>query len=116
LSRDISADDYPGRYLKNGTLNPDIPHSVAHSWVRQTVKYWMQRGMRTIAVHNVFASTGFIERYIEMAQHYGYQVHVIHCEAVIRKDGKLAPSSHGVPDSVQQRWIAEWEGWRSGKK
>lgn len=106
--RNIAADDYPGRYLPDGKLNPQITHAQAHEWVRLVVRGWMADG-EDIAVSNVFSRKAHIEPFLFMAIDAGYSSQVIECQQVLQTSGLKAEGIHNVPESAVQRWRGEWE-------
>lgn len=113
LKRAIAADDCPNRYLSNGTINPDVPHQVAHNWVRIKVERWMRTGwITTIAIHNVSHIIDHMEPYLALAAKYGWSVQVVHAEGVLLPSGSLAQSVHGsIPTEDIDRWRTTWEPW-----
>ncbi|MGB3295404.1 MAG: hypothetical protein WBB01_20670 [Phormidesmis sp.] len=104
----VAADDYPGLYV-DGEYQL-AKQGDSHRWCESKVERWMQQRRKAIAVCNTAVKRKYYQSYLEMAQRHSYTVQVIACEAVIRADGAIAQSVHGVPDSILERQRQNWEG------
>jgi predicted ABC-type ATPase len=111
FSREIAADNFPDRYLPDGKLNPAISHASAHDWVKRSVEGWMKRGVRSIAVHNVFSLKRHCIPFINLAAKHGYSVSFICTERLLLPNGSEALGVHDVPADVRDVWIEQWESY-----
>lgn len=111
-AKHIEADMYPNRYLRDGTLNPNVSHSEAHTWVYNNVYSWMCRSVQNIIVSNVFHKLEQLEPYLYLAAYFGYNVDIIHKEGLIWNTERDSVP-RGVPDEVKRRWFETWERWNS---
>lgn len=76
----------------------------AHEYCRLSVKMAMSKGVKSIAVCNVFAKFDHMRPYMTMAARFDYSVHVIECQSNFG-------SVHEVPEHTIQRMRAEWESF-----
>lgn len=69
----------------------------------------MNQGKGVIAICNTSVKRKYYQSYLEMAQHHGYTVQIIACEAVIGSDGAIAQNIHAVPNAILKRQRQNWE-------
>lgn len=74
----------------------------AHTWCQQECKEWMEAGCDNIIISNTFTTEWERRPYIEHAKNYGYEIVIVHMEAVRGLDAcTLANRSvHSVPVHV----------------
>ena len=101
----IAADDYPGLYI-DGVYQQHL-QKESHQWCMSEVENLMQQNV-SIAVHNTFTRIFYIKPYIELANKYGYSVHIIHSEAVLVNGGRTV-DTHNVPLDVLTSMRNGWE-------
>lgn len=104
----VAADDMPGLYINSEYQQHLQKHS--HEWCLNEVKKMMEDDLEEIAVHNTFTRIFYIKPYIELANRYGYSVHIIHSEAVLTASGRTT-DTHNVPADVLVSMRNGWENW-----
>ncbi|MEI1378333.1 AAA family ATPase [Nostoc sp. UHCC 0926] len=102
----IAVDDYPGLYV-DGIYQSQL-QKESHQWCLNTVEAWMEDGVE-ISVHNTNTRNIYRKPYIELADKYGYAVHLITTQAVILPNGEKAISTHNVPAEVIESMRLGWE-------
>lgn len=106
----VAADDYmidnEGKY----SFDAERLH-YCHTKCQNQVEEWMNNDKihehrwihdKQIAVHNTFTTMKEIKPYLELAEKYGYSVHVIHCESNF---GNV----HNVPPETIQKMKDRWQ-------
>jgi predicted kinase len=93
----IEADMY---FIKDGKYNFDITKlEDAHRWCRNKVEYYMTKGshvneqLQTIVVSNTSTTQNELKPYFELAEKYGYQVHVL-----VKENYHGGKDIHNVPE------------------
>ena len=104
-----AADDYfEQRALANGTSYAEEWSSSdleeAHMWCRARCAHAMQDAHPDVAVHNTFVERAHIQPYLDLAQKYGYTVHVM----VVEKNHNNH-NDHKIPAQSIQRMASKWQ-------
>lgn len=105
----ISSDDYPSRYV-DGIINLELT-AKSHDWCLEQTKLHLSEG-KDVVVHNTFYQKKFLNSFLELRQELSVNIHVIHSEAVILKNGNYSQSSHNVPQKITQRQLDSFEPFR----
>jgi predicted kinase len=102
----FSADMYfeqSGQYLYDASKI-----HAAHGWCRDQVTAAMARGEPEVAVANTFTQSWEMKVFVEIAEHFGYSVFVVHCE---NDYGNI----HNCPPEAIGRMRARWQPYRLPK-
>lgn len=109
----VAADDYPGLYV-DGKYQQHL-QKESHQWCISQAESFMQQGILSVAVHNTFTRIFYIKPYIELANKYGYSIHIIHSEAVLVNGGRTV-DTHNVPLDVLASMRNGWEPFNAVPK
>lgn len=104
----VAADDMPGLYV-DGKYQQHL-QKQSHEWCMNQIEGMMRGNIEEMAVHNTFTRIFYIKPYIELANKYGYSVHIIHSEAVLTAGGRTT-DTHNVPLDVLASMRNGWENW-----
>jgi len=82
---------------------------AAHLLCKGRVFHWMVRREPLIVVHNTFSMNWEMKDYFELAEEYGYEVHVVESQSGLSVEELAERNVHGVPVEAIARMKARWE-------
>ena len=91
----FAADDYPELY--EGGFHPELLPQ-AHQWCQDNVRFFMEKEVSPLAVHNTLTTEKEMKPYFDMAEAHGYTV-----VSLIVENRHGNTSVHNVPEHVMDK-------------